>query len=379
MRAEPVDKLARTMIVDAGVAPAASLAVAGRSRHSGRSGSRWNFCTGAAGVRSRQRPDPVAPETPFDLASVTKSVVAATIARLVRRGLFGWTTSLSTLLPELTSTRTGPLSIELLVSHRAGVDAHRSLYSPLVRGEAIDQARMLAQAADARREDCPGLPPAEGFPPLYSDLGYLLAGAGAARAAGQGLRTLIANETCTPLGVDADSAEGWQERSARFMDAVAPTEVVAWRGGEIVGAVHDENAWAFSGKAVAGHAGLFGTAEGVARFGAAMLDALAGRAPDWLTEAEAAVLTRPRPHGTLRAGFDGRAPEGSAAGTAFGPRSFGHLGFTGTSLWCDPDADVVAVILTNRVNPTRDNIAIRRVRPILNDALFALGSALGRS
>jgi CubicO group peptidase (beta-lactamase class C family) len=153
---------------------------------------------------------------------------------------------------------------------------------------------------------------------------------------------------------------------------------VAWRGGEIVGAVHDENAWAFCGKEVAGHAGLFGTAEGVARFGAGVLDALAGRLPGWLTQAEADVLTRPRAQGTLRAGFDGRAAEGSAAGAAFGPRAFGHLGFTGTSLWCDPDADVVAVILTNRVNPTRDNIAIRRARPLLNDALFALGSELAR-
>lgn len=319
------------------------------------------------------------PKTPFDLASVTKPIMASTVARLVRKGLFDWTTPLSALLPELASTATGPLSVELLVSHRAGVDAHRSLYSPLVRGETIDPAAMLAQAADARREACRGNPPAGGFPPLYSDLGYLLAGAAASRAAGQNLRTLITDETCGPLGMDADSAEGWAMRNTRFMDEVAPTEVVAWRGGEIVGAVHDENAWAFSGSAVSGHAGLFGTAEGVARFGVAVLDALAGRLSNWLSAAEASVLTRPRPGGTLRAGFDGRTPEGSAAGAAFGPRSFGHLGFTGTSLWCDPDAEVVAVILTNRVNPTRDNVAIRRARPLLNDALFAVGTALGRS
>jgi CubicO group peptidase (beta-lactamase class C family) len=361
------------MIVDAGVAPAASLAVAGRSRNG------WQLLTGAAGMRSRQRPDPVDPKTPFDLASVTKPIVASTIARLVRKGLFGWTTPLSTLLPELTGTATGPLSIELLISHRAGVDAHRSLYAPIMRGEGIEPATMLTQAADARRLDCPGLPPEVGFPPLYSDLGYLLAGAAAARAARESLRKLIADETCAPLGVDADSAEGWVSRSGRFMDEVAPTEVVAWRGGEIVGAVHDENAWAFSRTAVAGHAGLFGTAEGVARFGIAVLDALAGRLPHWLTKSETEVLIRPRPHGTLRAGFDGRASEGSAAGGGFGPLSFGHLGFTGTSLWCDPEAEVVAVILTNRVNPTRDNTAIRRARPLLNDALYAVGTALGRS
>ena len=81
----------------------------------------------------------------------------------------------------------------------------------------------------------------------------------------------------------------------------------------------------------------------------------------------------------MRAGFDGRSEEGSSAGTEFGARSFGHLGFTGTSLWCDPDAGVVAVALTNRVNPTRENVGIRSVRPRLHDALHRTGAALVRS
>jgi CubicO group peptidase (beta-lactamase class C family) len=108
----------------------------------------------------------------------------------------------------------------------------------------------------------------------------------------------------------------------------------------------------------------------VATFGAAVLDALAGRRATFLRREEIEPLVRPRPGGTLRAGFDGRAEEGSSAGSEFGARAFGHLGFTGTSLWCDPDADLVSVILTNRVCPTRDNVEIRRVRPPLNDALF---------
>jgi CubicO group peptidase (beta-lactamase class C family) len=140
--------------------------------------------------------------------------------------------------------------------------------------------------------------------------------------------------------------------------------------------VHDENAWALSGLGLSGHAGLFGTASSVARFGAAMLDALAGRDSSWLDLGTVTPLVEPRAGGTLRAGFDGRSAEGSSAGTAFGPRAFGHLGFTGTSLWCDPDTDIVAVILTNRVNPTRDNVAIRAARPALNDALFRIAADL---
>jgi serine-type D-Ala-D-Ala carboxypeptidase len=190
------------------------------------------------------------------------------------------------------------------------------------------------------------------------------------------LEAVIAREITAHLGLDLASAITWSTHREAFRDEVAPTEVVPFRGGEVAAAVHDENAWVYAGEGVAGHAGLFGTAESVARFGTAVLDALAGRNPGWLTPREIEVLTRTRPGGTLRAGFDGRAAAGSAAGSAFGERSFGHLGFTGTSLWCDPDAEVVAVILTNRVHPTRDNIAIRTARPGVHDALFALGTAL---
>jgi CubicO group peptidase (beta-lactamase class C family) len=371
MSAERVQNLARSMIVDAGVAPAAVLAAAARSTTAG-----WRFVIGAAGVRSEGRPDPVDTRTPFDLASVTKPIAATAIARLVQAGLFDWKTPLGALLPELAQTASGTVPIELLLSHRAGLDAHQPLYLPLIAGERTDVRALLQIAADSRRDDCDGTPPDEGFPPLYSDLGYLLAGAAAARAAGRPFARVIAEQVAMPLGIEVAPAEDWTARDAGFHDRVAPTEVVARRGGEIIGQVHDENAWAFSGLSTAGHAGLFGTAESVARFGASFLDALAGRAEGWLESARAEVLTRPRPLGTLRAGFDGRSEEGSAAGTAHGPRSFGHLGFTGTSVWCDPDRDVVTVILTNRVSPTRDNIAIRRVRPALNDALVALAEEL---
>jgi CubicO group peptidase (beta-lactamase class C family) len=150
-----------------------------------------------------------------------------------------------------------------------------------------------------------------------------------------------------------------------------PTETVAFRGGEVRGIVHDENAWALSGHGLSGHAGLFGTAAGVARFGAALLDALHGRFSGWLDAASLAPLLAARPGGTLRAGFDGKSADQSSAGTLAGARSFGHLGFTGTSLWCDPDADRVLVLLSNRVCPTRNNPRIREARPAVNDALFA--------
>jgi serine-type D-Ala-D-Ala carboxypeptidase len=371
MRNHDLDALAETHVVEAGAAPAAVVAVARRTAQG------FRFATGAAGVRSPEHPTAVDPGTPFDLASVTKPFVAAAVARLVRRGALSWRTPVAELLPELAGTASAGVPVILLASHRAGLDAHRALYAPLLSGGRVERGPALASAAEARRPDCGGEPPAEGFPPLYSDLGYLLLGALAERVAGADLATVVTREVGEPLELRVDSSERMAPRFAGFLDRVAPTEKVPFRGGLVIGCVHDENAWAVVGRGLAGHAGLFGTALDVARFGAAMVDALAGRLPEWLTAGEARTLVEPRPGGTLRAGFDGKSEEGSSAGPAFGPRSFGHLGFTGTSLWCDPDAELVSVILTNRVCPTRDNVSIRKVRPELNEALARVGAALG--
>jgi CubicO group peptidase (beta-lactamase class C family) len=354
------------------VAPGAVVAVAARDD------AGFRGATGASGVRSRLRPDAVTPETPFDLASVTKPVVACAVARLVRAKCLDWHCPLGTLLPELAECRAGDAPLITLLAHRAGLEAHRALFAPLVEGKVVDRPSALRDAANARRADCGGPLPPDGFPPLYSDLGYLLAGEAASRAASLPLSEVVRREVTEPLGLDLDSAEGWERRLPDFRDRVAPTEVVAFRGGEILGVVHDENAWALAKTGLSGHAGLFGTAASVAAFGVGVLDALAGRAPDWLAPEELEPLVRVRQGGTLRAGFDGRSPEGSSAGSRFGPRSFGHLGFTGTSLWCDPDAGVVAVILTNRVNPSRENVAIRAVRPLLNDVLHERAGLLRR-
>jgi len=148
-----------------------------------------------------------------------------------------------------------------------------------------------------------------------------------------------------------------------------PTETVPFRGGEVRGVVHDENAWALSGHGLSGHAGLFGTATSVARFGAALLEALNGGST-WLDVTSLAPLLEERPGGSLRAGFDGKSADQSSAGSLVSSRSFGHLGFTGTSLWCDPEAERVLVLLTNRVCPTRNNLGIRAARPAVNDALY---------
>ena len=310
-----------------------------------------------------------AAETIFDLASLTKPITALALARLARAGRLRRDERLGAVLPELATTRSAAVPVDLLAAHRAGLDGHLPIYAPLVTGGAVDPAAALVTAADARRADCEGDAPTDGFAPIYSDLGYLLLGACITARGGDALDRVLAREVIDPLGLEVGSARQLRERGARFDDRVAPTEVVPWRG-TVRGAVHDENAWAIVGDAAAGHAGLFGDARSVLDLGLAVLDTLAGRRPDWLGPDDLEPLVRDRPGGALLAGFDRRSGAAPSSGSRFGPRTFGHLGFTGTSVWIDPDAEIVAVLLTNRVHPTRDTDAIRRARPAVYDALW---------
>jgi CubicO group peptidase (beta-lactamase class C family) len=315
----------------------------------------------------------------FDLASVTKPLLAIAVAR---SGL-PLETPLRALLPELEGTDAADTPVELCLAHRAGLLAHAPLYAPLAAGlSGVDRTEALRTAA-TRRPDASPLADGEGWAPVYSDLGYFLAGEAlaahlGARDAGEAVRELVVR----PLGLlDAlGTARDLEARGVPLSEVAAPTEEVPWRGGLVRGRVHDENAWALGGEGGCGHAGLFGTVEAVAALGRAILASAVGASPSPLLAPGALRwMLRERPGGTLRAGFDGKSAEGSSAGTVLGPRTFGHLGFTGTSLWIDPEARVGVVLLTNRVSPTRTNDRIRAARPPAHDALArrALGNSRG--
>lgn len=305
----------------------------------------------------------------FDLASITKPMLAVALAESgIDRAR-----PLRELLSEAHGTVAGEATLERLLSHRAGLEANLPLFQKL-REDDSPRARteVLRWACDARRVECTGELPREGFAPLYSDLGYVLAGEAVSRAlrredAGAVMRDLVIE----PLGLRLELGTA-RDLSLAGIDVVlraAPTEIVEWRGGAVRGAVHDENAWMLTGLGGSGHAGIFGTIGGLLAFGKHVLERMEELRWTWA----------PRSGGTLRAGFDGKSPEGSSAGELSGPRTIGHLGFTGTSLWIDPDARVVVALLTNRVFPTRDDSTIRAARPLAHDALarIALEGANG--
>jgi serine-type D-Ala-D-Ala carboxypeptidase len=346
----------------------------------------WRFGWGASGRLWQVPPageDASAPrataQSIFDLASLTKPVTGLLLARLEREGLLSRGERLADVLPELAGTASAAVPLDLLACHRSGLEAHRELYVARAGAKQASADEIIARAADARRAECVGAPPEGGFEPVYSDLGYILLGAAMARRAGADLDELVSREVARPLGITLGSIRQLEKSEPMLRMRVVPTEEVAWRGGVVRGAVHDDNAWVLTGAASAGHAGLFADVWSVVRLGTSVLEAAAGRKEKWLRAADIEPVLRRRKGGGHTAGFDVRradAPdpkregETPASGQHFGPGTFGHLGFTGTSIWIDPDRQLVVALLTNRVHPTRQTEAIKKARPVAYDAVW---------
>jgi CubicO group peptidase (beta-lactamase class C family) len=197
-------------------------------------------------------------------------------------------------------------------------------------------------------------------PGLYSDAGFILLGFALERAAGATLGAQF--EAWRANAIDADlplrflPLREWHPR-------VAPTEMDPWRGRVLVGEVHDENAAALGG--VAAHAGLFGTAAAVGACARWWMRAVADATRPIYRE----FVERGNVPGSSRAlAWDTMLPT-SSCGTRMSPTAFGHTGFTGTSLWIDPERNASVVFLSNRVHPSRAGDAMARVRPALHDAV----------
>jgi CubicO group peptidase (beta-lactamase class C family) len=311
---------------------------------------------------------PVELSTPYDLASLTKPVVSTLALRLKQHGLINFNDPVTHWLPELARSAAGKENLESLLSHRAGLTPWGSLFRDVPAGldAAARRAHMLLDAASRV------VPEPRALGSVYSDLGYLIAGAALSRAAGAELDVLVRREVTEPLGVGDQmfyAASLSDSERVAFAARVAPTEQCSYRGRVVRGEVHDENCFAYGG--ICGHAGLFGTARAVLRFGLALLDVLRGRS-SFLEPALLAWALAPRPGGGHVVGWDSKSREGSSAGALFSDQSFGHLGFTGTSIWCDPVRQRCAVLLSNRVHPTRDNILIRELRPRFHDLCAGL-------
>ncbi|HLJ44160.1 MAG TPA: serine hydrolase, partial [Candidatus Binataceae bacterium] len=201
---------------------------------------------------------------------------------------------------------------------------------------------------------------------VYSDLGFILLGKIIESLTGESLATFAKRQLFAPLGMNSSFFNPPRGVRAR----IAPTEQdKTFRKRLVHSEVHDENAWVMGG--VGGHAGLFSTAVDIAAFAQMMLNGGIYAHHRVLSRATISQFAaRQSVGGSARAlGWDVPTPP-SSSGRYLSDKSYGHTGFTGTSLWIDPVRQLFAVLLTNRVHPTRDNEKIRQVRPAIHDAIF---------
>lgn len=295
----------------------------------------------------------------WDLASVTKPIVGLAVMALVERGALTLDDTVGTHLPEYRGGDKDHLTVRQLLTHTSGIPGQVPLYRDHpTRARLLDAIRLLPLTAEP------------GTRVQYSSQGFIVLGLIAEAAGGQPLEELVERLVCAPLGMDHTV---FRPDAAGRARAVA-TEDCSWRGRPVVGEVHDENAVVLGG--AGGHAGLFAPLADMERLGVA----LAGGGRGLLRPDTFALMTAPHTDGlTLRRAlaWQGQDPVGSPVGSAFGPESYGHTGFTGTSVWVDPAAGRYAVLLTNRVHPTREGDGIGAVRRAFHDAAAALPGRAG--
>ncbi len=308
--------------------------------------------------------NPVNEGTVYDLASLTKPL-ATTLAVLVllKEGKIQLSEKVSDILPQTGASMRG-ISIKDILSHSAGFPAHKPYYLELCRLE--EKKRKDALLGLLAREPLVYEP---GSASIYSDLGFMLLGLIVEKKSGQELADFFKEQIAEPMGVAKEIF--YCKAGPQDTEKCAPTEDCPHRKRVLCGEVSDENAHALGG--VAGHAGLCGTIKGVLEIGVHLLDQWQGREehPNYLANDLRRFLTRQDiPGSTWALGFDTPAQTGSSGGRYLAPTSVGHLGFTGTSLWIDPTRDLVMVLLSNRVHPSRENTQIKQFRPLFHETIM---------
>ena len=291
------------------------------------------------------------PDTIYELASLTKVVVTTTMAMiLMEEGRLDVGAPVTSPLPEFRGGAKEAVTVFHLLTHSSGLPA----WAPLYR-EAADRQAFRERVLSMELEYEPGTRS------VYSDLGFFLLGEILQGLAGESLDAFASRRILEPLGM----TETCFLPDPALRPRIAPTERDPWRGRVVHGEVHDENAFFLGG--VAAHSGLFGTAADLAVFAQTMLNGGSYGATRIVSPETVGRFTRRAGiHESTRAlGWD--TPGGNSAGRRFSPRSFGHTGFTGTSLWIDPERSLFLILLTNRVHPTREIELIRKLRPALAD------------
>jgi len=291
----------------------------------------------------------------YDLASLTKVVATTTAAMIcVDRNLFSLDDKVSEYIPEFVSNNKENITIKNLLMHNSGLPAWKKFWGVYDNSEDV-----LKDIYNSKTEYEPGTKT------IYSDLGLITLAEIIEKVSGKPFDIFCKEEIFEPLNMN----DTYFIPPDSVKDRIPPTEYDNyWRNRLIKGEVHDETASLLNG--VAGHAGLFSTAEDIHNLLLTLLNNGRFENKQIIDSATVKLFTTKQPNSSRAIGWDIKSPTKSSAGNYFSSLSFGHTGFTGTSAWVDPLNKVIVVFLTNRVYPTRENNKIIKVRPLLHDAVI---------
>lgn len=325
--------------------------------------------------------------TIFDLASLTKPLATTTaIMLMVKEKILRLDDRVTRFFPNFGIHGKNQITFRHLLSHSSGLPAWRPYYREIAARETQEGKVGFLGTRSARefvytqlqREKLETEP---GQRAVYSDLGFILLGAAIETLSGMGLEQYCHEKIFRPLGLDSltfINLEAVRLKRIRLSEEnFAATEDCPWRKRVLCAEVHDDNAYAMGG--VAGHAGLFSTIDDVNKLVSVLVACYRGEHTFLPQPIMQTFWTRADivPSSTWCLGWDSPSPQKSSAGEYFSPRSVGHLGFTGTSLWIDLDRHLHTIVLSNRVHPHRNNDAIQTFRPALHNTVMRV--ILGKS
>jgi len=291
--------------------------------------------------------------TMYDMASLTKVVATTTAAMILEEeGKLDINRTVVSYLPDYNAPDKQAITVRMLLTHASGIKSNFPLWKEAKGREQYFKGMITFPLV---REP--------GSAVEYTDWNMVLMQFIIERITGQTLDQFVQARVFGPLGMRDTQYLPPESLKLR----VAPTETEDFRGGQVWGIVHDETAWVLGG--VSGNAGLFSSARDLAVFVQMLLNGGSYGGVQIVKPSTVARWTaRQRPDASRALGWDTPSPN-SSAGRFFSFRSFGHTGFTGTSIWADPEKELFVVLLTNRVNPTRDNQKIGPLRRAVADVV----------
>ena len=306
---------------------------------------------------------PVTRDTIYDLASLTKPL-ATTLAvmHLIQESRLSLDQPADSVLPRFSDPLMSRVTIRHLLAHSSGLVDYRPYYLKL-RQVPLKKRREQLETM-LTQERLVGVP---GRQVLYSDMGFMILRWIIETVSGQRLDHLLSEFLYHPLELEHLFFIDLEQQA--YNGNIAATELCAWRNSLLKGKVHDDNAFITGG--IDGHAGLFGSAADIARLISVLLTDYRGQSGRTFFNSSLIQVfwSRQKPSGRAL-GFDMPLADGASCGHFFSRTAVGHLGYTGTSFWIDPEQSIFIVLLTNRVHPSRYNVGIRRFRPLIHNEIM---------